>query len=62
LLDVADHTIDAGRCAQCSSSNVLGEVDDPRKKKKTLEVTRKKRAVVKTLSKNLIVHTPDPKT
>jgi len=50
-------TIDAGRCSQCSPSNVLWEVDDPRKK--TLAVTRKKRAVAKTLPKNLIARTPE---
>ena len=50
-------TIDAGRCSQCSPSNVLRKVDDPRKKKKTLAVTRKKRAVAKTLPKNLIART-----
>jgi len=45
--------VDAGRCSQCSPPNVLREVDDPRKKKKkTFTVTRKKRAVAKTLPKN----------
>ena len=53
-------TIDARRCSHCSPSNVLREVDDPkRKKKKTLAVTRKKRVVAKTLPKNLIAHTPE---
>ena len=52
-------TIDARRCSHCSPSNVLREVDDPkRKKKKTLAVTRKKRAVAKMLPKNPIIHTP----
>jgi len=52
-------TVDAGRCSQCSPSNILREVDDPRKKKKTSMVTRKKRAVAKTLLKNLIARTPE---
>ena len=51
--------VGAGRYTQCSPSNILREVDDPRKKKKTLAVTRKKRTVAKTLSKNLIARTPE---
>jgi hypothetical protein len=51
-------TVDTGRYSQCSPSNVLWEVDDLRKKK-TLAVTRKKRAVAKTLPKNLIALTPE---
>jgi hypothetical protein len=51
-------TVDAGRCLQCSPSNVHREIDDPRKKKKTTStITRKKQAVAETLSKNLIVRT-----
>ena len=44
-------TVGAGRCTQCSPSNVHREVDDPRKKK-TSAVIRKNRAVAKTLQKN----------
>ena len=44
-------TVGAGRCTQCSPSNVHREVDDPRKKKMSA-VTRKKRAVAETLPKN----------
>jgi hypothetical protein len=51
-------TVDAGRCSQCSPLNVHQEVDDPRKKK-TSTVIRKKRAVTETLPKNLIAHTPE---
>ena len=50
-------TVDAGRCLQCRPSNVHQKVDDPRKKK-TSAVTKKKRAVMETLPKNLIAHTP----
>jgi hypothetical protein len=49
-------TVDAGRCLQCSPSNVHREIDDPRKKK-TSTITRKKQAVAETLSKNMIVRT-----
>jgi hypothetical protein len=60
LLDVTNHIVDARRCSQCSPSNVLGEVDDPRrKKKKALAVTRKKQVAAKMLPKNLIAHTPE---
>jgi hypothetical protein len=54
-------TVGAGRCTQCNPSNVQWEVDDPRKKK-TSAVIRKKRAVAKTLPKNLIVRTPEQKS
>jgi hypothetical protein len=51
-------TVDAGWCLQCSPSTVHQEIEDPRKnKKKTSAVTRKKRAVAETLSKNLIART-----
>ena len=52
-------TIGAGRCMQCSPSNIHREVNDPRKKKMMSAVTRKKRAVAKTLPKNLIARTPE---
>ena len=52
-------TVDAGRCLQCRPSNVHREVDDPRMKKKTSAVTRRKRAVAETLPKNLIARTPE---
>jgi hypothetical protein len=52
-------TVDAGRCSQYSPSNVHWEVDDPRKKKTMLAITRTKGAVVETLPKNLIAHTPE---
>jgi hypothetical protein len=51
-------TVDAGRCSQCSPSNVHREIDDPRKKKTMSAVTRKKRAVTEMLPKNLIACTP----
>ena len=44
-------TVGAGRYTQCSPSNVHREINDPRKKKKTSTVTRKKRPVAKTLLK-----------
>ena len=52
-------TVVAGRCLQCSPLNVHREVDDPRKKKKTSAVTRKKQAVTETLPENLVARTPE---
>jgi hypothetical protein len=50
--------VGAGRCTQCSPSNVHWEVDNPRKKKKKMSaVTRKKRAVAKMLPKKTSVVT-----
>ena len=54
-------TVVARRCTQCHPSNVHREVDEanPRKKMKAFQREGRRRAVVETLPKNLIVCTPE---